>query len=187
MAVNEQTTALIATFSDRHQAELYVDALRRAGFKDEEIGVLTPHTEETHVEESAVAGAITGGIIGAAAGVVATGLIPGIGPVLATGLLAGILGGAAAGATAGGVLGALISLGIPESDARRYEEEFLAGRTLVAVQAVGRGGEALAILRRCDRSLGPRRHPSAPEEAPVGRTRPQVAPGRVPGGTRASS
>ena len=51
---------------------------------------------------------------------------------------------------AGGVLGALIGLGIPETEARRYEAEFHAGRTLVVVQAIGRGGEALAILQRCN-------------------------------------
>jgi hypothetical protein len=58
------------------------------------------------------------------------------------------LGGAAAGAAAGGVLGALIALGIPEDEARRHEQEFLAGHTLVVVQALGRGAEALAILDR---------------------------------------
>jgi hypothetical protein len=75
-------------------------------------------------------------------------LIPGVGPIVATGLLAGVLGGAAAGATAGGALGALIGLGIPEDEARSHEEEFLAGRTLVVVQALGRGTEALAILEQ---------------------------------------
>jgi hypothetical protein len=59
-----------------------------------------------------------------------------------------VLGGAAAGATAGGVLGALLGLGIPEEQARQYEQEFLAGRTVVVVQAAGRAAEALAILRR---------------------------------------
>jgi hypothetical protein len=95
-------------------------------------------------------------VLGAVAGLVATGLIPGIGPVFATGLLVGVLGGAAAGAAAGGVLGTLIGLGIPEEKARHYEQEFLAGRTLVAVQAEGRGGEALVILRRCQAARHPR-------------------------------
>jgi hypothetical protein len=144
-------TAVIATFADRQRAEHYIQELRRAGFKDNEIGVMAPHAEATgsKAEEGAAVGALTGGTLGAFAGAVATGLIPGLGPVLAAGLLAGVLGGAAAGATAGGILGALIGLGIPEEEARRYEEEFLAGRTLVVAQAIGRGGEALAILHRC--------------------------------------
>jgi Heat induced stress protein YflT len=149
MGVNPEQSALIATFADRRQAQHYLDELRRAGFQEGEVGVLTPHPDDTPVENHALAGAITGGMVGAVTGLVATGLIPGIGPVLATGLLAGMFGGAAVGATAGGMLGTLIGLGIPEDQARRYEQEFLAGRTLVAVQAAGRGGEALAILRRC--------------------------------------
>src|SRR5207244_13478774 len=117
--VAEQTTALFATFEDRRQAERFVAELKRAGFKDEELGVLTPHAVSHPVEEGAAAGAVTGGALGAVAGAVATGLIPGVGPVIAAGLLAGVLGGGAAGAATGGVLGALIGLGVPEEEARR--------------------------------------------------------------------
>lgn len=150
MTVKEQITALIATFSRRKEAERFVDELKRAGFKDDEIGVVSPHQDEEAgpVEEGALAGAITGGAIGAFAGAAATGLIPGIGPLIAGGLLAGMAGGVAAGATAGGVVGALIGLGVPEDEAHKYQEEFLAGRTLVVVQALGRGGDALSILNR---------------------------------------
>jgi hypothetical protein len=149
---DKQITAVIATFTDRRQAERFVEALRQAGFREDEIGVLSPGEAgaDSKLEEGAAVGAVAGGTLGAFAGAVATGLIPGIGPVIAAGLLAGMLGGAAAGAAAGGVLGALIGLGVPETEARRYEEEFLAGRTLVVVQAIGRGPEALSILRRCD-------------------------------------
>jgi len=153
MTDKAELSALIAAFPDLRHAQHYVDELKHAGFREDEIGVLTPHENETPIEEHALAGAISGGMVGAVAGLVASGLIPGVGPVLATGILAGILGGAAAGATAGGILGTLIGLGLPEEKARHYEQEFLAGRTLVAVQAVGRGGEALAILRRCQGHL----------------------------------
>jgi hypothetical protein len=148
---NKQTTAVIATFTDRHEADCFVRQLQEAGFRDDEIGVISPGQAESEsmVEEGVAVGAVAGGTVGALAGALATGLIPGVGPVIATGLLAGVLGGAAAGAAAGGVLGALVGLGIPETEARRYEQAFLAGRTLVVVQALGRGGEALAILRRC--------------------------------------
>jgi hypothetical protein len=152
MMDNKQTTAVIATFADRRRADRFVEQLRQAGFRDDEIGVTAPagYAADTKAEEGAVAGAVTGGTLGALAGAVATGLIPGIGRVVVAGLLAGVLGGATAGAAAGGLLGALVGLGIPEAEARRYEQEFLAGRTLVVVQAVGRGAEALAILRRCE-------------------------------------
>ncbi len=154
MAVSEQVSALIATFADRSHAERFVRELKRAGFKEDEIGVLIPHQEgeNSEVEEDALIGAVSGGMVGAVAGAVATGLIPGIGPVVATGLLAGVLGGAVAGVAAGGVIGALVGMGVPEERAREYEEEFLKGRSLVVVQAVGRGGDALAILHRCEES-----------------------------------
>ena len=44
------------------------------------------------------------------------------------------LGGTAAGAAAGGVVGALVGLGIPESEAKVYEERLKVGGYLVAVQ-----------------------------------------------------
>jgi hypothetical protein len=150
MAVSTQITALIATFADRRLADRFVNELRRAGFRHDEIGVMTlhPETPASHAEEGAAVGAVTGGVLGAFAGAMATGLIPGLGPVIAAGLLAGVLGGGAAGAASGGILGALIGLGVPEEEARRHEQAFMAGRTLVVVQSQARNGEALGILRR---------------------------------------
>jgi hypothetical protein len=165
-----QISGVITTFADVRHAKHYVEELKRAGFRDGEVEMHVPHGKALEVEEDALAGAISGGMVGAVAGVVATGLIPGAGAVIAGGLLAGALGGAAAGAAAGGILGALVGLGLPEDQARRYEEEFLAGRTLVVVQALGRGGEALDILRRCQADLKPlvphsvSRFPSRPGE-----------------------
>jgi hypothetical protein len=50
-------------------------------------------------------------------------------------------------AVVGTIVGALIGLGIPEEEARFYEGEFTAGRTLVTVKPQGRYEEAKAILR----------------------------------------
>lgn len=152
MAVSEQTTALIAVFATRPQAEHYTEELRRAGFDPDEYGMITPEPGDTEkqVEDNAAAGALAGSAVGALAGAVATGLVPGIGPVIAAGVMTGVLGGAAAGAAAGGVLGVLLGLGIPEEEAQRYEGEYRAGRTLVVVQSRGRNVEALTILRRCE-------------------------------------
>lgn len=46
------------------------------------------------------------------------------------------------------IAGALIGLGIPEEEAKYYEGEVKAGRTLVTVKADGRYDEACALLRR---------------------------------------
>jgi hypothetical protein len=45
------------------------------------------------------------------------------------------LSGAAVGATTGGVVGGLVGLGIPEIEAKRYDEKLKKGNYLVAVHA----------------------------------------------------
>ena len=160
MTPGEPETVLIGVFATHQQAEHFVTELKRAGFRDDEIGVAAPGpTEAEHpVEDSAVGGALAGGAFGVFAGLaVALGMIPGVGPVLLGGALAGILGGAAVGAAAGGLLGALIGLGIPEEHARHYERHVQEGRTLVVVQAAQRYGEALDILHRSEPHEPPRR------------------------------
>ena len=159
MTETEPQTVLIGTFPDRARAQHFVEELRRAGFREDQIGVATPGEEKPTSEASnaALAGALTGGTMGVLAGVAlaAAGLLPGVGPVLAGGLLLGSLEGAAVGAATGGLLGGLLSLGIPEEQARRYEGHLLAGRTLVAVKAFARCPEALEILHRCEAQESP--------------------------------
>jgi hypothetical protein len=142
-------------FEDRAAAERAVGELQRAGFGTEKIGLLVrnggPAVVDADVapEEGAAVGAVTGGTVG---GLIGAGLaltIPGVGPALAVGVLAGLLGGAAAGIAGGGLLGALIGLGLSHEEAHHYHQEFQRGRTLVTVQADGRGAEAAAILARC--------------------------------------
>jgi uncharacterized protein (TIGR02271 family) len=142
-------------------AERAVEQLKNAGFRDDQIGFVardqgagqgttaTGETAETGTTgERAAAGAVGGGILGGIIGAAAALLIPGIGPVVAGGILATTLAGAAVGAAAGGLLGALTKMGVPEEEARYYESEFQAGRTIVTVQPDGRQQEALDILRR---------------------------------------
>jgi gas vesicle protein len=144
----------VAVFDDRDDAELAAGDLRKRGFKDDEIGyVWRDDAGKTRQEgnragklaaEGAGAGVVLGGIIGAAAGL----LVPGVGPVVAGGILATALAGAVTGAVAGGVAGALVGLGIPESEAKYYDDQFREGRTLVTVKAGDRYDEASEIARR---------------------------------------
>jgi uncharacterized membrane protein len=149
-------TAFIATFSHHEDADDFVARLREAGFREDQIGVVTrtdavPPPEGAELtEEGAVAGAATGGLLGALAGSLAAGLIPGIGPVVAGGLLLTVLEGVAAGAVTGGLIGALAGLGVSEDEARRYHKELEEGKTVVVVQPDGRFGEVLAILKECE-------------------------------------
>jgi hypothetical protein len=156
-----QQSTVVGVFEDRLQADRAVDALRRAGFRDNQIGValrysggvsdtgdITAATEESHAGTGAVAGALTGLGLGALAGLgVLSGVIPVIGPAIAGGTLGVILSNAAAGAGLGVLAGALIGAGIPEDEAQYYQNEFDEGRTIVTVHAEGRADEARAILR----------------------------------------
>src|SRR5207244_9199931 len=85
---------------------------------------------------SGTAGAATGGgaggVVGLLAGVGAL-AIPGVGPFIAAGPIMAALSGAAVGAATGGVVGGLIGLGIPEIEAKRYEEKLKKGNYLIAV------------------------------------------------------
>jgi hypothetical protein len=160
MHSNTHPAAIVGVFDDYRQAEDAIRELRRAGFRDDEIGMIsrTTHTSETGVvndpthsrwEEGAGIGAAAGAVTGTGLGLaVAAGLIPGVGPVIAGGALAALLASAGAGAAVGTVIGSLIGLGIPEEESQFYESEFKAGRTLVTVRAGSRNEDAWRILRR---------------------------------------
>jgi hypothetical protein len=148
-AIGPQTAA--GVFDTHEDAERAVDALRHAGFRDGQIGLVT---RGDVISSEAGQGAVTGAVGGAAAGMLAglaaaAGLLSPIGPVIAGGALAGLLATTAAGAALGGVAGLLGRMGFPEEHARYYESELAGGRTLVTVNAAGRFDEATAVLRRC--------------------------------------
>jgi uncharacterized membrane protein len=127
------------------QAEQIVQGLQSAGFDSSEISVLLPdnegkhdigHVKATKAPEGATTGAATGGVTGGVLGLLA-GIgalaIPGVGPFIAAGPIMAALSGAAIGATTGGVVGGLIGLGIPEIEAKRYEDKLKSGNYLLAV------------------------------------------------------
>jgi hypothetical protein len=159
-----QQSTIVGVFEDRQQADRAVDELRRAGFRDDQIGVAMRYDDEGFAgedvgdstgESRAATGAATGALAGLGLGALAglgvlSGVIPVIGPAIAAGTLGIILTNAAAGAGIGGLVGALAGAGIPEDEAHFYQGEFESGRTIVTVQAEGRADEAMAILRRYD-------------------------------------
>jgi uncharacterized protein (TIGR02271 family) len=158
-ATNTDRATIVGVFEDRAHAQQAINDLKRAGFRDDQIGVTSREGERTgdgnaddgdsYAAEGGMTGLATGAGIGALWGLaVVSNVLPGIGPAIAGGTLAAILSSAAAGAAAAGLAGMLIGLGIPRDEAEFYEGEFRAGRTLVTVKADGRGAEAQAILRR---------------------------------------
>ncbi len=144
--MNHKSVYAIST--SEGQASQIVDNLTAAGFSSNDISVLFPdkgtthefsHEKNTKAPEGAVTGATTGGVLGGTLGLLA-GIgalaIPGVGPLIAAGPLLAALSGAAAGATIGGIAGGLIGLGIPEIEAKRYENRVSEGNILISVHAV---------------------------------------------------
>lgn len=154
------TRVVVAAFENPNAARQAIDELHRLGFTDRQIGVVARHTEH-HAPTApagdegshAAAGAVTGVVAGAGVGGlwaigIMAGLLPAIGPVIAGGILASLAASAATGAAAGGILGALLGVGVPEDDAKFYEDQFHAGRAVVTVQAGDRADEVSAVLRQ---------------------------------------
>lgn len=137
--------AIIGIVQTQYQAEKIVSQLQQNGFLANDISVIFPDRQgttdfavehSTKAPEGAIAGVGTGGVIGGTLGLLA-GIgalaIPGLGPFIAAGPLMATLGGAALGAGAGGVVGALVGMGIPEIEAKLYENKVRSGKILVAV------------------------------------------------------
>lgn len=129
------------------QTERIVTNLKNRGFANDRISVLFPdktttrdfaHEKNTKAPEGAVTGGVSGGVMGGILGWIA-GIgaltIPGAGPFIAAGPLAAALGGVAAGATVGGITGALVGMGMPEIEAKRYEGKLREGNILISVHA----------------------------------------------------
>ncbi len=156
-----QHSTVIGVFGNYSKADLAVSELLNAGFANNQIGIASrdPNKEVatttvadkgTKAGIGAAAGAVAGAGIGSLVGLgVLAGLIPGIGPAIAAGTLGVILANAAGGAAITGLAGALVGMGIPDEEAKHYEGEFRAGRTVVTVQNPGsRYDEAWEILYR---------------------------------------
>lgn len=137
--------AVYCIAKSEQQAESIVDALRIAGFSNNDISVLFPdkhgskdfaHEHNTKAPEGATTGGVAGMGVGAILGWVA-GIgalaIPGVGPFIAAGPIVAALSGAAIGGATGGIIGALVGLGIPEFEAKRYEEKIRSGNILISV------------------------------------------------------
>lgn len=169
---NEPTTQsghVVGLFQNQIDAERAIQRLKESGFSENQIGVALRDRDRqeelvegtgTQVAEGAATGAVSGGVLGGVIGLLAgvgALAIPGIGPIIAGGTLASTLAGAGIGAAAGGLLGALVGMGIPEEDAKHFDEGFRAGGTLVTVNAGNRADEAHICLFESGADLGPTR------------------------------
>jgi len=151
MTEQDKKRMVTAVFRDRTQANRVYTWLRDRGYTADEINVLmsdqTRSAYATNGEDDLVSsrthaaeGMATGGVIGTAVGATLAAIaaigtmvfIPGLSLVIAGPILAAFAG-AGAGAVAGGLIGGLIGLGIPESNARAYEEALRDGGVVIGV------------------------------------------------------
>jgi len=144
----------VGVFSSRHETEHALGELRTAGFDMNRVSVIAKDADskgdiagidvhdstDNKADEGATKGALTGGTLGGLTGLlVGLGLvaIPGIGPIMLAGAsataIATTLAGTALGAAAGGLIGALVGMGIPEEEAKVYNDRVARGDYLVLV------------------------------------------------------
>ncbi len=201
MTEQDKKRMVTAVFRDRTQANRVYTWLRDRGYTADEINVLMSDqtrakyaingddalvSSRTHAAEGIAAGGVIGTAVGATVAAIAAigtmAIIPGLGMVVA-GPILGAFAGAGAGTVAGGIIGGLIGLGIPESNARAYEQALRDGGVVIGVQPHageeiqenrGRVREAPGRKRRCDlrrqrqmrgegvRGLRPSPHPLTP-------------------------
>lgn len=142
----------VGVFSSHRETEKALTELRNAGFdmnrvsviakdadsKGEIAGIDVHESADNKADEGATKGALTGGTLGGLTGLlVGLGLvaIPGIGPIMLAGAsataIATTLAGTALGAAAGSLIGALVGLGIPEEEAKAYNDRVARGDYLI--------------------------------------------------------
>ncbi|MCM0080741.1 general stress protein [Geomonas sp. Red32] len=137
--------AVFGIYRSRQNVEEAVQALKNADFRNTDISVLFSenvgtkdfaHEKHTKAPEGSTTGAGTGVVIGGILGWL-TGIgalaIPGVGPFIAAGPIVSLLAGAGAVGVLGGIAGALVGMGIPEYEAKRYEGRIKEGGILVSV------------------------------------------------------
>src|SRR4030081_841883 len=137
--------SVFGIYSSRSTVENTVLALKNAGFQQSDVSVLLPENlgnreiateKNTKAPEGATAGGGTGAVIGGTLGwLVGVGAlaIPGLGPFIAAGPIMAALAGAGVGGAVGGVTGGLLGLGVPEYEAKRYQDRLAKGGILLAV------------------------------------------------------
>jgi uncharacterized protein (TIGR02271 family) len=184
MATKKTRKTVIGVFENRAAAERAVASLKADGYKDDQIGLIGKDSAgASQAGKGAAIGAGVGAVATAGIGAaVMTGIIPVVGPVLALGPIAATLINLAGGAAGGGLAGALVGYGIPDEDAKFYENELKAGRYLVTVDACDRVEKARTIYAReggYDRATAPAGRTMQVKEEELRATKEPVKAGEV--------
>jgi hypothetical protein len=148
------TSFVSALYGTRVSAELGAQALIDAGFpkhdisvlfaakyRDQHFGALPRDAPGSRAGEGAAVGGLFGAILGGFAAVASL-AIPG--GILVAGPIAAALAGGALGLAGGSLVGALVGAGVPEQEARYYEDELERGGILVSVAVENERAASLA-------------------------------------------
>jgi hypothetical protein len=140
-----KNTTVFGIFHTETHAEEGVDRLIVEGFSSRQVSVLFADTKSSKefaheknikapevITKGAAAGGAIGGTIGLLAGIGSL-AIPGVGTLIAAGPIMGALAGLGVGSTVGGLIGALVEMGIPEHEAKRYEARIKEGGALLSI------------------------------------------------------
>lgn len=143
--MENKKTSVFGIYATVATADFGTDSLVGAGFSAANLSALLPENlgsrpiateKSTKAPEGATAGASSGAVLGGALGLLA-GIgalaIPGVGPLIAAGPIMAGLAGLGVGGVVGGFTGALIGMGIPEYEAKRYEGRLQKGGILLSV------------------------------------------------------
>ena len=158
----------VGTFATRQDAEIALIELRDSGFNMDRVSAIAQNpTDEQKLadvevksssqrakdaaETGAVMGATTGGVLGII-GSLSILAIPGVGLATEAAVLLGnALLGSGLGAAGGSIVGALIGWGIPEEQAKYYEELLSQGEYVILIEgseAEINGAEAILLNRQ---------------------------------------
>lgn len=165
---NQLQQRAVGTFPTRRDAENALLELRDSGFNMDRISAIAQHPPEQEqladvkvkssserakdaAETGAVMGATTGGMLGLI-GSLSVLAIPGVGLATEVAVLLGnALLGSGFGAAGGSLAGALIGWGIPEEQAKYYDELLSRGNYIVIVEGTEaeiKGAEAILLNRQ---------------------------------------
>jgi len=152
---------VVGLFTEAHQVQQAINALRASGIPRDEIGVIAEEAAATQMltgtgkdmaREGAGAGALGGGVLGGVLGLVlGTAITVAFGPVLILGVpaLAGTLAaGTAIGASHGALFGALLGWGMAEENVDTYIKGVRQGQILLIVRVEAIHSEEVAATLR---------------------------------------
>lgn len=148
---------VVAAFDSSRQADAAADALRQAGYGDDDVSIVlqgegsapAQSADQTKSGRGTFAGAAVGALIGGALGLVSL-AVPGVGEVLPGGAIAAVAGGAIAGGAVAALIGSFAGLGVPTRQAQAHEEAVRSGAVTVTVKTADetKANEVIALLNQ---------------------------------------